>query len=119
MVVLAIPKRFVEGLRGVSPDVSEGRCTGSVSTLGSLGTVFHFVPVASKIDAVSTSFHLTMAVVKRLALLGQPASRSSNLRMILQPAAAATAGAFVLLAFRLTGPGLGYFHARQKPSPVS
>lgn len=35
-----------------------------VSQVGPLRTVSHFVPVSSKIDAVSTSFYLTMAVVK-------------------------------------------------------
>lgn len=34
------------------------------SQVGPLRTVSHFVPVSSKIDAVSTSFYLTMAVVK-------------------------------------------------------
>lgn len=59
----------------------EGRVAGG----GHSTTVSRFVPVSSKIDAVSTSFYLTMAVVK-LSQCSVSQLGPSNLRMILQQA---------------------------------
>lgn len=82
----------------------EGRVAGG----GHSTTVSRFVPVSSKIDAVSTSFYLTMAVVK----LSQCSASQLGLEQS-QDDFATGARAFVPLAFCLTG-RLGYFHVRQK-----